>query len=256
MRIEGSDARVEGGAVRFKVPHRRPGHPFVVRADRYHVVVIGTQFGVAVNGDRRVDVDVDEGVVEVWNNDVRLARLEPGQRWNSAPESDDATAARARAPAAKLGDAADKSTEKFELPRPMPPEKAPPSPGPETTPAARVRRHTAAVRSAHGERQVAMLGTPRASPPPRHRPRRAPRWPPAMRRARWRSARPSRRSPGRRRERRLRDRSDPEREAASRRRRSRPGGAIAPTTRTEFCASRRTCRSSRRWRAPGNPTMR
>ena len=97
MRIEGSDARVEGGAVRFKVPHRRPGHPFVVRADRYRVVVIGTRFGVAVNGDRRVDVDVDEGVVEVWNNDVRLARLEPGQRWNSAPESDDATAAGANA---------------------------------------------------------------------------------------------------------------------------------------------------------------
>ena len=80
MRIEGSDPRVEGGTVRFKVPRRRPGHPFVVRADRYHVVVIGTKFGVAVNGDRRVDVDVDEGVVEVWNNDVRLARLEPGQR--------------------------------------------------------------------------------------------------------------------------------------------------------------------------------
>ena len=162
MRIEGSDPRVEGGTVRFKVPRRRPGHPFVVRADRYHVVVIGTKFGVAVNGDRRVDVDVDEGVVEVWNNDVRLARLEPGQRWNSAPESDDATAAPARAPAAKLGDAADKSTEKFELPV-MPPEKAPPSPGLETTLQLRSETHHRRS-SAHGGRQVAMLGTPSRVP--------------------------------------------------------------------------------------------
>jgi len=77
MRIEGSDARVEDGAVRFKVPHRRPGHPFVVRAEGYRVIVLGTRFGVAVAGDRQVDVDVDEGVVEVWNSDVRLARVEP-----------------------------------------------------------------------------------------------------------------------------------------------------------------------------------
>src|SRR5262252_4017820 len=93
MSIEESGARVEGGIVRFKVPHRRPGHPFVVRAERFRVVVIGTRFGVGVNGaggaangangDRRVDVDVDEGVVEVWNGEARVARLEPGQRWNS-----------------------------------------------------------------------------------------------------------------------------------------------------------------------------
>src|SRR6185295_19216589 len=43
MRIEESGARVEGGAVKFKVPHRRQGHPFVVHADRYHVVVIATR---------------------------------------------------------------------------------------------------------------------------------------------------------------------------------------------------------------------
>jgi len=85
MSIEESGARVEGGTVKFKVPHRRPGHPFVVRAEHYRVVVIGTRFGVGVNGDRRVDVDVDEGVVEVWNGEARVARLEPGQRWNSPP---------------------------------------------------------------------------------------------------------------------------------------------------------------------------
>ena len=83
MRIEGSDARVEDGAVRFKVPERCPGLPFVVRAETYRLIVLGTRFGVAVNDERRVDVDVDEGVVEVWNGDVRLARLDPGQRWNS-----------------------------------------------------------------------------------------------------------------------------------------------------------------------------
>jgi tetratricopeptide (TPR) repeat protein len=158
MRIEGSDPRVEGGTVRFKVPRRRPGHPFVVRADRYHVVVIGTKFGVAVNGDRRVDVDVDEGVVEVWNNEVRVARLERGQRWNSAPESDDAAGTGAQTPATKLDDEANKSTERFELPV-MPPEKAPLSPGLETTLQLRTETHHRRS-SAHAERQVAMVGTP------------------------------------------------------------------------------------------------
>jgi TolA-binding protein len=164
MRIEGSDPRVEGGTVRFKVPRRRPGHPFVVRAERYHVVVIGTKFGVAVNGDRRVDVDVDEGVVEVWNNDVRVARLEPGQRWNSSPDSEEATVIGAQKPAAKVGDTGDKATETFELPV-MPPEKAPPSPGLETTLALRSETHHRRS-SARGERQIAMVGSPARGPAP------------------------------------------------------------------------------------------
>src|SRR6185436_7649518 len=131
MRLEGSGPRVEDGAVRFKVPHRRPGHPFVVRAERYRVIVLGTKFGVAVNGagDRRVDVDVDEGVVEVWNNDVRLARLEPGQRWNSTPAE---SAPADRDGTEKSRDAADKVNEKYELPV-MAPAKAPPSPVVETS---------------------------------------------------------------------------------------------------------------------------
>jgi tetratricopeptide (TPR) repeat protein len=100
MRLEGSDPRVEQGEVRFSVPHRTPGHPFVVRADRFRVIVIGTKFGVAVRPandltqnprtgsepptlSAGVDVDVDEGVVEVWD-DVRLARLQPGERWHGA----------------------------------------------------------------------------------------------------------------------------------------------------------------------------
>jgi hypothetical protein len=104
MRIEDGAPRVEGGEVRFSVPHRQPGHPFVVRADGYRVVVVGTRFGVNVAGkdgiagagklDGKTDkvaVDVDEGVVEVWEttSGQRLARLTPGERWQSpdlAPE--------------------------------------------------------------------------------------------------------------------------------------------------------------------------
>src|SRR5690242_5546309 len=122
MSIEESGARVEGGTVRFKVPHRRPGHPFVVRADRFRVVVIGTRFGVGVNGgasgDRRVDVDVDEGVVEVWNGEARVARLEPGERWNSPPET--ASAPPPATPPETGGTIADKALEKQELPQTAP----------------------------------------------------------------------------------------------------------------------------------------
>lgn len=160
MRIEGSDARVEGGAVRFKVPHRRPGHPFVVRADRYRVVVIGTRFGVTVGGDRRVDVDVDEGIVEVWNADDRVARLEPGQRWDST------STAEGPAPegAAKDGKpdsdrAADKAADKLELPRTEPAQKLSPSPEPDTSwaiaPRDPHRRHTS-----RGAMRVAVVATP------------------------------------------------------------------------------------------------
>ena len=94
MRIDRGDARVEEGAVRFSVPTRRPGHPFVVRAQQYRVVVLGTKFGVAVRGDKQVDVDVAEGVVEVWSDvaparelraalphALRLARLARHESW-------------------------------------------------------------------------------------------------------------------------------------------------------------------------------
>jgi tetratricopeptide (TPR) repeat protein len=162
MRIEGSDPRVEGGAVRFKVPRRRPGHPFVVHAERYRVIVLGTKFGVAVDGERRVDVDVDEGVVEVWTGDLRLARLEPGQRWNSTPATDDAPGAGTSVGKdqdnAKQADAPDKATETFELPVTAP-EKAPASPAPETTLRLRSETHHRHP-AARGERQVAVLATP------------------------------------------------------------------------------------------------
>jgi hypothetical protein len=85
MHIDGGDPRVMDGEVRFSVPHRPPGHPFVVRAERYRVIVVGTKFGVRVEQQgsaRQVAVDVDEGVVEVWGSE-RLARLSPGESWRS-----------------------------------------------------------------------------------------------------------------------------------------------------------------------------
>jgi ferric-dicitrate binding protein FerR (iron transport regulator) len=102
MRLEDGAPRIEGGEVRFSVPHRQPGHPFVVRAERYRVVVVGTRFGISVDGKtepkadleakteakpetKSVGVDVDEGVVEVWDavSQRRLARLTPGESWQS-----------------------------------------------------------------------------------------------------------------------------------------------------------------------------
>jgi tetratricopeptide (TPR) repeat protein len=92
LRFDGGDPRVEGGEVRFSVPHRAPGRPFIVRAESYWVVVVGTRFGVAVDGGRNVAIDVDEGVVEVWGRGQdgkgaarRLARLAPGEGWRSPP---------------------------------------------------------------------------------------------------------------------------------------------------------------------------
>jgi ferric-dicitrate binding protein FerR (iron transport regulator) len=97
MRIEDGAPRVEDGEVRFSVPHRQPGHPFVVRAEGYRVVVVGTRFGINVDGNpdgkidsktdgqKAVGVDVDEGIVEVWEaaTQRRLARLTPGESWQS-----------------------------------------------------------------------------------------------------------------------------------------------------------------------------
>jgi hypothetical protein len=94
MRLEDGAPRIEKGEVRFSVPHRPPGHPFIVRANDYSVVVVGTKFGVAVDG-RAVGVDVNEGVVEVrqTSDQRRLARLTPGEAWRSADVSVEASAA-------------------------------------------------------------------------------------------------------------------------------------------------------------------
>jgi tetratricopeptide (TPR) repeat protein len=105
MQIEDGAPRIERGEVRFSVPHRQPGHPFVVRAEGFRVVVVGTRFGInvdgkiegnvdgktdgttdgATDGKKAVGVDVDEGIVEVWDaaTQRRLARLTPGESWQS-----------------------------------------------------------------------------------------------------------------------------------------------------------------------------
>ena len=96
MRIDDGAPRVEAGEVRFSVPHRLPGHPFVVRAEGYRVVVVGTRFGISVQ-DTGVLVDVEEGIVEVWESATQrpLARLTPGESWQSPPReaSNDTSAA-------------------------------------------------------------------------------------------------------------------------------------------------------------------
>lgn len=70
---------LEGGVVGFKVPRQPPGKTFSVDAGPYRVVVVGTKFRLRHQG-RRVTVDVDEGVVEIWRG-RRLARLTAGESW-------------------------------------------------------------------------------------------------------------------------------------------------------------------------------
>jgi tetratricopeptide (TPR) repeat protein len=107
MRLEDGAPRIERGEVRFSVPHRQPGHPFVVRAEGYRVVVVGTRFGINVgkaddetDEKKAVDVDVDEGIVEVWDaaTQRRLARLTPGESWQSPDVAEVAPAAVETAP--------------------------------------------------------------------------------------------------------------------------------------------------------------
>jgi hypothetical protein len=71
-------------------------------------VVVGTRFRVRVNGSNAA-VGVDEGVVDVWNEASRLARLSAGESWVSPPPTASAPAARpeAEAPAASGPDKLD-----------------------------------------------------------------------------------------------------------------------------------------------------
>ena len=91
---------VAAGEVQFHVPAQAPGHTFTVRANEYRVVVVGTRFNVRVDGNK-AGVGVVEGVVEVWNDGGRLARLTRGESWSSAPAATD-TAPSIKAPATKM----------------------------------------------------------------------------------------------------------------------------------------------------------
>jgi hypothetical protein len=75
-------AKVDGGEVAFKVPRQPAGHSYVVLAGPYRVVVLGTRFKLRMNDTRRVFVDVQDGVAEVWDQS-RLARLGVGETWAS-----------------------------------------------------------------------------------------------------------------------------------------------------------------------------
>lgn len=84
-------AKVDGGEVAFRVPHQPTGHAYVVLAGPYRVVVLGTRFKLRMSDARRVFIDAQEGVLEVWEH-ARLARLAPGETWASpeipAPAAD------------------------------------------------------------------------------------------------------------------------------------------------------------------------
>jgi ferric-dicitrate binding protein FerR (iron transport regulator) len=89
MRVDRAGrAAVESGEIAFKVPHQTTGHSYVVLAGPYRVVVLGTRFSLRLDDAKRVFVDVQEGVVEVWDHShiARVARLAPGETWAS-PEA-------------------------------------------------------------------------------------------------------------------------------------------------------------------------
>jgi hypothetical protein len=89
---------VEAGEVLFAVPHQPAGTNFVVIVGPYRVVVVGTKFRVH-SGDQ-VSVAVDEGVVEVWREATRLARLAVGESWASptAPTTTTSTTTQTQTP--------------------------------------------------------------------------------------------------------------------------------------------------------------
>ena len=248
MRIEDDAPRVEGGEVRFSVPHRQPGHPFVVRAEGYRVVVVGTRFGINVGGEsdgkHAVGVDVDEGIVEVGRPGTqrRLARLTPGESWQSPGVA--ARSARRR---------------RATVP-------APPARRRRTTPPRRrslrqAGTRTRASRPWRWPRRAKRRRRPSARAPSRRR--RAKRPPPGPRScratpharcsftARW----PQGTGPSAG-ERRLRGRQGPERKARAADQPWRPGAITGPPIPTGSCASRRTCRSSKRWPVSATATRR
>lgn len=82
----GQRPALERGRVGLEVPHQQPGEVFTVVAGPYVIVVVGTKFDVGV-GKRQVQVDVREGVVEVWR-DGEMVRLTAGKSWKGpVPEA-------------------------------------------------------------------------------------------------------------------------------------------------------------------------
>ena len=108
----GQRPALQRGRMQLEVPHQEPGETFTVAAGPYVIVVVGTTFDVGVDKGH-VEVDVREGVVEVWR-DGEMVRLPAGHSWrgparieSAAPAGQPASrapgAAAARAPAAASG---------------------------------------------------------------------------------------------------------------------------------------------------------
>jgi len=79
---------IQEGSAELTVPHQPPGWRFSVTAGPYVVTVVGTRFEVKVS-DRKVGVEVTEGVVEVWRG-LRSTRLVAGDSWNGPLHPDEA----------------------------------------------------------------------------------------------------------------------------------------------------------------------
>lgn len=77
----GERPRVQSGEVFLEVPKQPPNHRFTVAAGGYVIVVVGTKFKVSVEGER-VGVAVEEGLVEVWRGQERVA-VPAGVSWAS-----------------------------------------------------------------------------------------------------------------------------------------------------------------------------
>jgi ferric-dicitrate binding protein FerR (iron transport regulator) len=75
-------AVVDGGEVSFTVTRRERARPYVVMAGPYRVVVLGARFRLSLDETKRVRVDAEDGVAEVWDQG-RLARLGAGESWTS-----------------------------------------------------------------------------------------------------------------------------------------------------------------------------
>jgi hypothetical protein len=145
---------VSAGEVRFHVWPQRAGHSFVVRASGYRVVVVGTRFRVRVNGSNAA-VGVDEGIVQVWKDTHRLARLSAGESWVSPPPETSAAAARAGE------DAAARADEQAPAARGSVHAAAPSSSGRASAPVAEL--HTRSTRVSHGLRASLGAGAVSAS---------------------------------------------------------------------------------------------
>jgi hypothetical protein len=75
----GQRPALQRGRMQLEVPHQEPGETFTVAAGPYVIVVVGTTFDVGVDKGH-VQVDVSEGVVEVWR-DGEMVRLPAGHSW-------------------------------------------------------------------------------------------------------------------------------------------------------------------------------